>query len=209
MKNSDFWDITPYSPLKADRYFWGIRCFHHQSRRINQTRNQHKTWVERISLYLSWHRLDALYSYVHNFSSHLYCFVCCGNLPSPPVLFPLWSIGLISQFLDNFTDGRTPWTGDQLVARPLPTHRTNAHRHSCLEWDSKPRSQCSSGRRRFILRRRGHYDRPIVYSLHQILLNEGMWDKKEKDYAPMRCEMGTELRRWTPDTRDSLVNIGL
>jgi hypothetical protein len=39
-------------------------------------------------------------------------------------LLPFWSIGLISQFLDHFTDGRTPWTGDQLVARPLPIHRT-------------------------------------------------------------------------------------
>jgi hypothetical protein len=39
-------------------------------------------------------------------------------------LLPLWSIGLISQFLDHFTDGRTPWTGDQLVSRPLPKHRT-------------------------------------------------------------------------------------
>jgi hypothetical protein len=35
----------------------------------------------------------------------------------------LWSIGLISQFLNNFTDGRTPRTGDQPVARPLPNHR--------------------------------------------------------------------------------------
>jgi hypothetical protein len=29
-------------------------------------------------------------------------------------------------------------------------HRINAHRHTCLEWDSNPRSQCSSGRRQFI-----------------------------------------------------------
>jgi hypothetical protein len=34
----------------------------------------------------------------------------------------------------TFTDGRTPWTGDQLVTRPLPKHRTtqtqkNAHTH--------------------------------------------------------------------------------
>jgi hypothetical protein len=38
-----------------------------------------------------------------------------------------------------FTDGKTPWTSDQPVARPLPTHRTiqtqiNAHRHQCL-WE--------------------------------------------------------------------------
>jgi hypothetical protein len=28
------------------------------------------------------------------------------------------------QFLDLYRVGRTPWTGDQPVARPLPTHRT-------------------------------------------------------------------------------------
>jgi hypothetical protein len=39
-----------------------------------------------------------------------------------------------------YTDGRTPWTGDQPVVRPLPTHRTTqtqnkrTHRHPCLEW---------------------------------------------------------------------------
>jgi hypothetical protein len=55
-----------------------------------------------------------------------------------------------------YTDGMAPWTGDQLVARPLPTHRTTqtqnkrTHRHSCIEWDSSPRSQCSSERRQFM-----------------------------------------------------------
>jgi hypothetical protein len=40
--------------------------------------------------------------------------------------------------------GRTPWTGDQPVARPLPTHRTTrtqnkrTHRQPCLDWDSNP-----------------------------------------------------------------------
>jgi hypothetical protein len=29
-------------------------------------------------------------------------------------------------------------------------HRINAHRHPCLEWDSNPRSQRSSERRRFM-----------------------------------------------------------
>jgi hypothetical protein len=28
------------------------------------------------------------------------------------------------QFLDLYTVGSTPWTGDQPVARPLPAHRT-------------------------------------------------------------------------------------
>jgi hypothetical protein len=74
------------------------------------------------------------------------------------LLLPLWSVGLISQFLDHFTDGRTPWTGDQLVARPLPIHRTtqtqeNAHthtKHPCSKWDSKPRSRLPSERRHYM-----------------------------------------------------------
>jgi hypothetical protein len=50
--------------------------------------------------------------------------------------------------------GRTPWTSDheQPVAWSLPTHRTahtqnkRTHKHPCLEWNSKPRSQGSSER---------------------------------------------------------------
>jgi hypothetical protein len=63
----------------------------------------------------------------------------------------------LPQFRNNFyTDGRTPWTSDQPVARPLPTHGTTqtqnkrTHSHKCLEWDSNPRSQRSSDRREFI-----------------------------------------------------------
>jgi hypothetical protein len=37
---------------------------------------------------------------------------------------PLGPWHLIFQFHDHFTDGRTPWTSDQLVAWPLPKHRT-------------------------------------------------------------------------------------
>jgi hypothetical protein len=32
--------------------------------------------------------------------------------------------GLLFSFIILFTDHRTPWTSDQPVARPLPTHRT-------------------------------------------------------------------------------------
>jgi hypothetical protein len=50
------------------------------------------------------------------------------------------------QFLNLFyTGGRTPWTSDQTVARPLPTHKhKRIHIHPCLEWDSNLRSQRSS-----------------------------------------------------------------
>jgi hypothetical protein len=33
-------------------------------------------------------------------------------------------LGRFFSFLILYTVGRTPWTGDQPVARPLPTHRT-------------------------------------------------------------------------------------
>jgi hypothetical protein len=50
------------------------------------------------------------------------------RLYSPRGPWPLF------QFHDHFTDDRTPWTSDQLVARPLPKHRTtqtqNKHIHT-------------------------------------------------------------------------------
>jgi hypothetical protein len=33
-----------------------------------------------------------------------------------------WALASAFQFHDHFTDGRTPWTSDQLVARLLPKH---------------------------------------------------------------------------------------
>jgi hypothetical protein len=49
-------------------------------------------------------------------------------------LQPLWALASAFHFHDHFTDGRTPWISDQLVARPLPKHRTtqtqNKHIHT-------------------------------------------------------------------------------
>jgi hypothetical protein len=59
----------------------------------------------------------------------------------------LLHLGRFFSFLILYTVGRNPWTGDQPVGRPRPTHRIKAHRHSCLKWDSNPRSQCLSERR--------------------------------------------------------------
>jgi hypothetical protein len=69
----------------------------------------------------------------------------------------LLNFGSYFSFLSFYTVGRTPWTGDQPVARPLPAHtgqhkhRINAHRHQCLICESNPRSQCSSEWRQFML----------------------------------------------------------
>jgi hypothetical protein len=41
-----------------------------------------------------------------------------------PALQPPWALACESQFHDYFTDGRPPWTSDDLVARPLSEHRT-------------------------------------------------------------------------------------
>jgi hypothetical protein len=37
---------------------------------------------------------------------------------------PLLGLGRFITFLILHTVGRTPWTGDQPIARPLPIHRT-------------------------------------------------------------------------------------
>jgi hypothetical protein len=65
---------------------------------------------------------------------------------------PLFGLGRFFSFLNLYTIGRAPWTGDQPAARPLPTRRTKQtqnkrtqYKHPCLEWDSNPRSQRPSG----------------------------------------------------------------
>jgi hypothetical protein len=52
----------------------------------------------------------------------------------------------------TFTGGRTPWTGDQVVGRPLSKHRkTHTHiKQPCPEWDSNPRSRPPSERRQYM-----------------------------------------------------------
>jgi hypothetical protein len=67
---------------------------------------------------------------------------------------PLLGLGPFFSFLILYTVGRTLWTSDKPVTWPLPTHRItqtqNEGKHPCPEWDSKPRSQSSSGRRWFM-----------------------------------------------------------
>jgi hypothetical protein len=40
---------------------------------------------------------------------------------------PPWVLASDLQFHDHFTDGRTPWMSDQVIARPLPKHRINTY----------------------------------------------------------------------------------
>jgi hypothetical protein len=71
-----------------------------------------------------------------------------GQRTVPVQNFNFWTYESI------WTFGRTPWTGDQPDARPLPTRdnttQKNADSHPCLKQDSNLRSQCSSARRQYV-----------------------------------------------------------
>jgi hypothetical protein len=70
----------------------------------------------------------------------------------------LVDLGCFFQFLNPYTVGRTPWTGDQPVARPLPAHRTT-QTHRDTHASSRIRTHDPSiraGEDGSCLRRRGH-----------------------------------------------------
>jgi hypothetical protein len=92
-----------------------------------------------------------------------------------PVFFslavqPPWTLASDFQFHDYFTDGRTPWTCDQLVVRPLPKRRTtqtqNKHIHIpyidalCGIQTHDPGFQASEDSQCF--RPLGYHDRPCL-----------------------------------------------
>jgi hypothetical protein len=71
-------------------------------------------------------------------------------------------LGRFFRFLILYTVGRTPWTGDYPVARPLPTNRTNAHTNIHVSsgirtYDPSVRASENSS----CLRPRGHRDRHL------------------------------------------------
>jgi hypothetical protein len=86
--------------------------------------------------------------------------------------------GLCFQFHDHFTDGRTPWTSDQLVARPLPKHRTtqtqNKHIHTpnihALCWIRTHDPSFRANEDSSCLRPLGYCDRPYVIKIHFIII---------------------------------------
>jgi hypothetical protein len=100
-------------------------------------------------------------------------------------LFPVWSIGIISQFLDHFTDCRNPWTGGQLVVKPLPKHRTtqtqNKHIHIpnihalCGIRTHDPGFQASEDSA--CLRQHDYRDRQIHYRVQKIKKTEEFWSR--------------------------------
>jgi hypothetical protein len=79
---------------------------------------------------------------------------------------PLVGPWLLLEFHDRFyTNGRTPWTSDQPVARPLPIHRTiqTQNKHTDIHALSGIRTHNPSVRANedsSCLRPRRHCDRP-------------------------------------------------
>jgi hypothetical protein len=70
-----------------------------------------------------------------------------------------WSL---FQFHDHFTDGRTPWASDQLVARLLPKHTHTQTPNIHALWDPTEPTIPASERAKTVsscLRPRGYCDR--------------------------------------------------
>jgi hypothetical protein len=75
-----------------------------------------------------------LYGFRITFSTYSY-------LLNEFLLYLMMSRFMFSFHFDHFTDGRTPWTGDQLDARPLPKHRINTYTYQtsvpCVGFEHK------------------------------------------------------------------------
>jgi hypothetical protein len=68
--------------------------------------------------FLTYTRINYYYYYYYYYYHHYY-YCCCAAL--------CWAL---ADFWVSV--GRTPWTGDQLIASPLPIHRINAH-NTCTD----------------------------------------------------------------------------
>jgi hypothetical protein len=96
----------------------------------------------------------------------------------PQVFIYLWLYSpcgswLLFQFLNLYTVGRTPWTGDEPVARPLPTHRKTQtlNKRTLTSADIRASSgirahdpSVSAREDSSCLRQRGHCNRHLKFS---------------------------------------------
>jgi hypothetical protein len=81
-------------------------------------------------------------------SRYCYCLLLLLLLLLLRLYGSLFGLGHFFNLLIRHTVHRSPWKGDQPIAKPLHRHRTththtqNKHRHPCLEWGSNPQPQC-------------------------------------------------------------------
>jgi hypothetical protein len=94
----------------------------------------------------------------------------------------LLDIGHIFSFLIFYTVGRTAWTGDQPVARPLPAHRTAETKNKRTETSMsqvrfESTIQCSREGTQFMPHTaRPQWSAPTVYKVHKFGSNSG-WEQ--------------------------------
>jgi hypothetical protein len=95
---------------------------------------QNFTVLKYSQTYKNWHNFVIYTYYILSLKDST---VSCEHLTKHsfflnPFLLYLYGVDVV--FFYHFTDGRTPWTSDQLVARPLSKHRTtqtqNKHIHT-------------------------------------------------------------------------------
>jgi hypothetical protein len=129
------------SLLKINRHFERIRHLHLHGRKISQARNVsvllHMSGSRdyQVICYsvVGWLMNWELFGSPGYGQSKYYSDICPYIFFFLLTLQPPWALASDFLFHDHFKEGRTPWTSDQPVARPLPKHRTtqtqNKHKH--------------------------------------------------------------------------------
>jgi hypothetical protein len=69
------------------------------------------------------------HSFIHLFIHSFHSYSCCSLWS----IGHLWDVSFHFSFLIQYTVGRTPWTEDQPIARPLPTHSTTQTQNKCTQ----------------------------------------------------------------------------
>jgi hypothetical protein len=106
------------------------------------------------------------------------CMAFHSFILSPMALEPFIEPWPLLQFRNLFYTGcRTPWTGNQSVARPLPTHRTTQTQNKRTQTSMprvgfEPTAPALENEDSSCLRPRGHCDRPSM-ALQNLILKWG------------------------------------
>jgi hypothetical protein len=111
---------------------------------------------------VSWSSIATAICYLCALYLSIYLCVCLSFYGSIALvdLGRLFTFLIYTQSIELLGRGISPPQGRYLHTEEHK-HRINAHRHPCLEFDSNPRSQRSSGRRRFMPRPLWWAPRPL------------------------------------------------
>jgi hypothetical protein len=101
-------------------------------------------------------------------------------------LYSPLDLGRFFSFLIIYTVGRTPWTGDQPVARPLLTHRTTQTQNkrtqtSMPHWDRTHDPSVRADEDGSCLRSRGHYVGWIKYWTNKLNITVNIFSPIKKN----------------------------